>query len=105
MITERMIANVMPMNEPMRTFEIRDALGLPHIPTKVFASHLREMRKAGILTMHKRSNRAHEWTRIRKAQTTNESPRKRSLEVEVVQVGDSNVSLPKMPAFRSLEEA
>lgn len=119
-LTEEMVASVLPMGEKRTSREILDALGLSDkIDTFAVGGMLKAMSNDGFLDIERGTNRANQWIRLRAPKPTpqeNGALKIRGVEVERVSVGGSDsdyygtsrntpslVTLPKMPMLKSLE--
>lgn len=116
-VTEQMIASVLPIGARMTTSEMIAALGVTGtITPHKFGSILKAMRADGFVGLHRCTNRPHQWYRLREpVQTGAEAAAPRD-DIERVAVGGSRsghygssderpsyISLPKMPALKSME--
>lgn len=119
-LTEQMVASVLPIGDKRTSREILDALGLSDkIDSFAVGGMLKAMTNKGFLAIERGTNRANRWVRLRAPKPTPQEDgtlRIRGVEVERVAIGGSDsdyygtsrntpslVTLPKMPMLKSLE--
>ena len=119
-VTEEMIASVLPVGEQRMASEILVDLDLTlTFSMTAFTGILKHMRDCGFLQNHERKNRAHLWSVLREPVITpraTNSKRIGGFDVERVAIGGSTsdyfgtsqdktvyVTLPKMPTLKSVE--
>jgi hypothetical protein len=119
-VTEEMIASVLPTGEQRMASEILVDLDLTLMfSMTAFTGILKHMRDCGFLQNHERRNRAHLWYRLREPVITppkDGQDRIGGFLIERVTVGGSDsgyygtsqdkptsVTLPKMPTLKSVE--
>lgn len=120
MLTEEMVASVLPYGEKKTSREILEALGLHRaITSYAVGGMLKAMHTDGLLAIQRGSNKPHLWSRLREPISTppdDGQDRIRGVVIERVAVGGSDsdyygtsqnkpsyITLPKMPTLKSLE--
>jgi hypothetical protein len=119
-LTEEMVASVLPYGEKKTSREILEELGLTKkINSFAVGGMLKGMSQDGLLHIDRGTNRANLWSRLREPVPTppdDDKDQIRGVVIERVAIGGSDsgyygtsqdkpsfVTLPKMPTLKSLE--